>query len=284
MKTYDLHKHGIGKLQVEQKDMEPFFLRNQEKATKAHRHSFFQVLWFRTEGQHFIDYEVISHPANAIFLVHPHQIHYFCPDSANQGLIFHFNDSFITKHNTQVLSRFSISIFNQMGDGFLWIDDRQAAVLEGLAETIRVELGEKMENHSEIIFHQFLSFLYQIERIKKEQSPFDLDKNSDFGKVARFKEMIVNQIDQHKGIDDYAAQLNLTPKKLTQLTKQFTQRTPANLIQDLKILEAKRMLSNQHISVKEVAYALGYDQPTYFTKVFKKATSLPPKKFQQSLR
>ena len=44
------------------------------------------------------------------------------------------------------------------------------------------------------------------------------------------------------------------------------------------------MLSNQHISVKEVAYALGYDQPTYFTKVFKKATSLPPKKFQQSLR
>ncbi|WP_435264331.1 helix-turn-helix domain-containing protein [Tenacibaculum sp. nBUS_03] len=75
----------------------------------------------------------------------------------------------------------------------------------------------------------------------------------------------------------------MSSKKLTTLTKQHTGLTPANLIKDIKILEAKRMLSNQDVSIKEVAYSLGFDQPTYFTKYFKKETQLTPKEFQHSI-
>ena len=58
--------------------------------------------------------------------------------------------------------------------------------------------------------------------------------------------------------------------------------TPANIIKGCKLLEAKRMLSNQNISIKEVAYALGFDDPTYFTKYFKKGTTYTPKEFQKA--
>jgi AraC-like DNA-binding protein len=44
------------------------------------------------------------------------------------------------------------------------------------------------------------------------------------------------------------------------------------------------MLSNQNISIKEVAYSLGFNQPTYFTKFFKKDTKITPKQFQEQLR
>ena len=73
--------------------------------------------------------------------------------------------------------------------------------------------------------------------------------------------------------------IGLSSKKLTSLSKKYLKDTPADYIHKRKILEAKRLLSNSKLSVKEVAYSLGFDQPTYFTKYFKKYTDITPKEF-----
>ena len=65
--------------------------------------------------------------------------------------------------------------------------------------------------------------------------------------------------------------------------KQYLGDTPANIIQSVKILEAKRKLANKELSIQEIAFDLGFDQPTYFTKYFKKATGTTPKEFQSLL-
>ena len=282
MEKYDLHKDDVARLQFELKVLDEAFLAR-EHIYKAHRHSFFQVLWFKSSGNHFIDYEVISHPANTLFLIHPNQVHYFCPKSSNDGFLLHFNDSFIGKLSTQILARFSISIFNQMGGNFIHLDAQQVEAFGHSYRAIQTELEIQQDNYSEIVFHQFLGLLYQIERIKKAQSPFDLDTNSDFRTVVRFKELVQQHMAHLLSIEFYADELHVTPKKLTQLCKQFVHQTPGHLIKGMKILEAKRMISKHGISVKEVAFALGYDQHTYFTKLFKKETHLTPKQFQASL-
>jgi len=41
------------------------------------------------------------------------------------------------------------------------------------------------------------------------------------------------------------------------------------------------MLSNQQTTIKQIAYALGFEEASYFTKYFKKETGLKPKEFQQ---
>lgn len=283
MKKYDLHKNDFAKLQFEVKESAPYFLKYKEKATKPHRHSFFQILWFKESGRHYIDYKVNSHPKNSLFLINQNQVHYFCPESSNEGCLFHFNDSFIAKLKPEILARFSISIFNEIGDSHINLTEDQVEVVNRITNAIQGETEYKNENYSEIVFHQFLSLLYYIERIKKEQTQLDINANSDFTKIVQFKKLVMKNIDQSLSIDYYADQMNISTKKLTKLTKQFIHTTPGNLIKDMKILEAKRILSNQSISIKEVAYALGFDQPTYFTKFFKKETQLTPKKFQQSI-
>jgi AraC family transcriptional regulator, transcriptional activator of pobA len=65
--------------------------------------------------------------------------------------------------------------------------------------------------------------------------------------------------------------------------KQYLGDTPADVIQSMKILEAKRRLANKKFSIQEIAYDLGFDQPTYFTKYFKKAAGITPKEFQAQL-
>ncbi|WP_420322224.1 AraC family transcriptional regulator [Flagellimonas sp.] len=283
MKKYYLHKNDYTKLHFELKALAPYFQRNKEKASKPHRHSFFQILWFKNSGNHYIDYEVVKHPANTLFLINRNQVHYFCPDSNNEGYLFHFNDSFISNLSLELLSRFTISIFNEIGDPHIFLEEADAKIIECVSHDLLQELEKEKVNYKEIVIHQFISLLYHIERIKKNTVPFSVDTNSDFSKVVRFKQLIIENVDQNLGIQDYSDRLGMSSKNLTKLTKQHTSLTPANLIKELKILEAKRMLSSQNISVKEVAYSLGFDQPTYFTKFFKKEVSITPKQFQEQL-
>lgn len=283
MKIYDLHKNDFTKLHFELKQLAPYFQRNKDKASKPHRHSFYQILWFKNSGNHYIDYEVVKHPANTLFLIHKNQVHYFCKDSINEGYLIHFNAVFISNLSLELLSRFTISIFNEIGDAFISLNQTDSNLIEKVFDTLFIELNEEKENYAQIITHQFISLLYQIERLKKKSMPFKVDSNSDFSKIVMFKQTIVENLDQNIGIQEYSNRLGLSSKKLTALTKQYTTLTPANLIKEIKILEAKRMLSNQDISIKEVAYSLGFDQPTYFTKFFKKEVNITPKQFQEQL-
>ncbi len=283
MKKYDLHKDDFTKLHFELKALTPYFQRNKEKASKPHRHSFFQILWFKNSGNHYIDYEVVKHPANTLFLINRNQVHYFCPDSNNEGYLFHFNDSFISNLSLELLSRFSISIFNEIGDPHIFLGETDTKIIESMTCDLLQELEEEKTNYQQIAIHQFISLLYHIERIKKNSVSFNVDTNSDFSKVVKFKQLLIENVDQNLGIQDYSDRLGISSKHLTKLTKQHTSLTPANLIKELKILEAKRMLSSQNISIKEVAYSLGFDQPTYFTKFFKKEVSVTPKQFQERL-
>lgn len=283
MKKYDLHKNDFSKLHFELKHLAPYFLRNKAKASKPHRHSFFQLLWFKTSGNHYIDYEIIKHPPNTLFLISKNQVHYFCPESSNEGYLFHFNDSFVSNYSLDLLSRFTVSIFNEISEPYINLANNDSRIIENICKDVLLELEEKKENYSHIIMHQFLGLLYKIERIKNEQISFKTDANSDFYKIVKFKQEVIKDIDQQLSIEDFASRLGISTKKLTTLTKQYTSLTPGTLIKELKILEAKRILSHQDISIKEVAYSLGFDQPTYFTKFFKKETKLTPKQFQEQL-
>lgn len=284
LEKYDLHKNDFSKLHFEIKEISPYFFRNKEKASKPHRHSFFQLLWFKNEGCHYVDYEAINHKSNTLFLISKNQVHHFCNESNNQGYLFHFNESFISSFNLDLLSRFTVSVFNEISDPFVNVSDFDSENIDNVCKNILIEFEQQKENHVQIIRHLFLGFLYRVERMKKEQVPFGTHMNSDFSKIVEFKEEIVNNISDPLSIEDFADRLGLSVKKLTTLTKQYTHTTPGVLIKEMKLLEAKRMLSQHDVSIKEVAYYLGFDQPTYFTKFFKKETKLTPKQFQKEIR
>ena len=280
MEKYDLHKNDFSKLHFELQPMLPYYLKNKEKASKPHRHSFFQLLWFKNSGDHYVDYKIIRHPKNSLFTINQNQIHCFCPKSSNEGFLFHFNDSFIAKLSLEILARFSLHIFNEIDRSFLALSEKESIILKRQLKIISVELKTSKEPHSEVIMHQFLALLYKIEQIKKERFLLKSDLNADFISVVKFKQLIIDNIYQQMRISNYATALGITPKKLTLLAKRYLGTTPGALIKEMKILEAKRRLTEHQLSIKEIAHKVGFDQPTYFTKFFKKETGITPKQFQ----
>ena len=78
----------------------------------------------------------------------------------------------------------------------------------------------------------------------------------------------------------YAAQLGVTEKRLAQATAQVLGKLPKQVIAERLTLEAKRLLAHTPASSKEVGFALGFDEPTNFSKYFRRQTGLTPNQFR----
>ncbi|UUF12294.1 MULTISPECIES: helix-turn-helix domain-containing protein [Flavobacterium] len=280
---YDLHKNDFSKLHFEINDAKPYLLKNLDHASIPHRHSFYQVIWFKTPGRHYVDYEIIDHPENTIFFINTNQIHYFCPDSVNEGILFHFNDYFISQFNPEFLERFSLSVFNEIGKPYLELSETETERFSVFSKVIEEEIQANDIFMREEVYSVFTSLLFLIERLKSKETKIDFNLNSDFKLAYLFKKEVYKNKQSFSNIDFYSDLLHTNNKKLTSVVKQYLGNTPANIIISIKILEAKRRLANGKFSIQEIAYDLGFDQPTYFTKYFKKATGITPKEFQSSI-
>ncbi len=77
--------------------------------------------------------------------------------------------------------------------------------------------------------------------------------------------------------------MNMSPKYLSDLLRKETGQSTQDHIHKYIIEKAKNRLLNSNESASEIAYALGFEYPQYFSKVFKKKTTMSPNEFRQSL-
>ncbi|WP_143436500.1 helix-turn-helix domain-containing protein [Hymenobacter crusticola] len=99
-----------------------------------------------------------------------------------------------------------------------------------------------------------------------------------------FQQLLRQHYAQWKQPAQYAAALHLSVAHLNDTVKRQTGQSVSAHVQQRTILEAKRLLGFTPRSVKEIGYALGYDEPVYFGKLFKKVTGITPQQFRRQFR
>jgi len=283
IQQYHLHKDDHSKLHFEIKVILPHLKKHPNHVFKAHRHSFFQFIWFQKKGSHFVDYELIDHPANVLFLLNKNQVHYFCDHSENAGLLYHFDELFLHQGNDEYRQRIEFQLFSEIGKPYLVLDNPTTKLLEYTTKLLQKEIADKKYSYREMIFSQMQSIVLAVDRLKFYEDGAMNKIQANQALASQFKRLIEENMDQFLNLETYATQLGISTKKLSAISTEYFLDPPAKFISKRKVLEAKRLLSNIDISIKEVAYKLGFDQPTYFTKYFKKHTGLTPKAFIKQL-
>jgi AraC-like DNA-binding protein len=281
LKEYHLHKDDHSKLHFEIHDAKKYLFKYVEHATKPHRHSFYQIIWFQKSGSHYIDYEVVNHPENTVLFITKDQVHHFCKNSSNEGILFHFNEYFINTHELSMMERFLATIFNEVGVNNYELSEKDIQKFNVISSFIHDEITLKKNNYRDVIYHHFITLLLVIERLKSTSFQLAKPKTISLTLAIEFKKIVRKKIASILSIQEYAELLNTNTSTLNTACKTHLFNTPANLIKSHKILEAKRMLSNQQTTIKHIAYALGFEEAGYFTKYFKKETGMKPKEFQQ---
>jgi AraC-like DNA-binding protein len=86
---------------------------------------------------------------------------------------------------------------------------------------------------------------------------------------------------QPRSVSAYAAQLGVSVTYLNETVRQATGRTPAQLIRQMQALEAKRLLVQTEMSVVQIARGLGFADPAYFSRFFRREAGISPGEFRQ---
>ena len=102
--------------------------------------------------------------------------------------------------------------------------------------------------------------------------------------VRQFKSLIDENFVNSTQVTQYADMLYVTPGHLNDLIKTVTGKTAKQIIDERRILEAKRLLFWGEHSVKEIAGRLNFEDDAYFNRFFKKHTGNTPALFQKTIR
>jgi len=174
-------------------------------------------------------------------------------------------------------------LFNEFEKPYIQIPDQKINTFQALTNHLEEEFSQKQYHYKMQLYHYFQLLLLNIERIKAGQQP-KVEHDPHFELAVRFKRALEDHKKDFKNVAFFSELLGVSEKTLSNISKKYFKDTPSQVIHHSRVLEAQRLLSNSNLSIKEVAYQLGFDQPTYFTKYFKKYTKLTPKDFIQQVR
>ncbi|WP_196426702.1 helix-turn-helix domain-containing protein [Lysinibacillus cavernae] len=102
--------------------------------------------------------------------------------------------------------------------------------------------------------------------------------------IALIMEYIQENFTKNMTVIDIANHFNMERRKLTYLFEKRMGVSPNVYLTDLRVQKSKMLLSTSHLSVKEIAESVGYTDYFYFSRVFKKVTSLSPSEFRKHMK
>lgn len=149
-------------------------------------------------------------------------------------------------------------------------------------------LGDRVKQYAthqfgkEILTHEFHIFLFEIGALGQKYSQMTrLNFSRQERLVIKFNNLAQQQFRELRTVKKYADQLNVTPKYLTEVVKEYSGKNAGEIINDLVILEAKFLLRKSEFNISQIADILNFSDQSFFGKYFKRQTGISPKTFRE---
>ena len=235
-----------------------------------HLHGFYEIIWFQKgSGTHDVDFNQYAIAPGTIIFISPGQIH-----------------SFDTKHDQE---GYVLKICAELFDDFVslscvTVQDKDSAALEMLIGAMQEELKkEDSLGHREALHALVKLFVIMVRRSYAEINPSAPNPHKvSYKAFLNFRKLIEENYCRLHTVKDYASLLNVSSKTLTLYVNECSKYSPLELINNRIILEAKRLLRYSVLSVKEIAFRLGFEDPSYFAKFFKRLVKQSPADYRES--
>jgi AraC-like DNA-binding protein len=130
---------------------------------------------------------------------------------------------------------------------------------------------DKQLTDSEIILAYLNLLLSELNSAYFKNEPVNI-VNTNLSKFVEFKLMVETHLTQQPSINTIAEKLALTTNTLYRIVKEYSGTSPKDFFTNRLMMEAQRKLRYSNLSVKELAYELGFNDPDYFSRLFKKST------------
>ena len=266
-------------------DLEHFCANNRKIILKPYRTNFNQLFYFhKAKGIHTVDFEDITLADNSLLFAPKDTVHRFDDKAEVSGVLLLFTDNFFCSNSQDSILLRNCVLHSNITQSTLIHIPEQNTVFDNVFGQIYREFDNEKDSVQADILRNYIRLL--LLHFIREQISLPIFRNQsdnqDLELVRAFEYMLEQHYNSSPQVAYYCQSLNVTEKRLQTATRNILDQSPKEIIKDRIVLEAKRLLVYSSDSVKEISFRLGFDEPTNFTKFFKKSTGKSPMDFRSS--
>ena len=282
IKNYEF-KEGLH-MEFEVVSVSKLLRKNKEILSSPHRTEFYHVVWCQSGNPTFlVDFSPVKVEPQTILFLNKNTVQIFDSHESFEAKAVLFTDHFFAKTEADLKFLRSTILFNDLLGVSQIALDGSSAVFSTLFALMEGEVENSNDPfQSDILRNHLHSFLLLAERERRKQDFTEIKQSTELNYTILFKELVDARYKQNKQVSYYAAQMSVTEKRLNGATTKILGKTPKVLIDERVMLEAKRLLAHTRESIKEIAYELGFQEPTNFIKYFRKHNGNTPVEFRES--
>ena len=253
--------------------------------TVPHRPDFYQIIWIQ-EGKatYQVDFNLINLSRNSLLFIPKNGVNLFDKNDIYEGRIIAFTDNFFCKEQEDMNFLNTTILFHDLYEISHINSEPSNEIFSELFELMYKEYNSSNDKfHYDILRNYLHLFLLQSEREKRKQGFKEIKPGADLSYLMLFKEVLEKRFKKYRSINRYASELSIPVNRLNKASFQTIGKSPKQLIDERILLEAKRLLAHSTLSIKEIAFELGFDEPTNFIKYFRKHNHITPAEFRQKI-
>jgi len=241
-----------------------------QKLFQPHRLAFYHFV-FMDQGSatYKADLQDITISDGQLIFGLPNQIFTNAPRNKDEQ---HYNLAF-DENTLALLPRSYPFLVNPLNSNTIMFDSVAKQRIKVIFSTLFQLLhSSSKQKNAEIILAHLHTLLTELNSAYFEQSNQDSSFNPKLSKYIEFKLAVETHLGEQQEVHTIAEQLALASSSLYGIVKEFSGLSPKEWITNRLMLEAQRKLHYSTLSVKELAYELGFSDPDYFSRLFKKST------------
>ncbi|HEX8528738.1 MAG TPA: helix-turn-helix domain-containing protein [Cytophagales bacterium] len=165
---------------------------------------------------------------------------------------------------------------------FVHLDSARRGRLGQTLLDLEEEYG-RQDPQEELLRAYLKVLLLHYQRLIKEDAQAPVESGR-YARIIALRQDIEQYFKRHREAAFYAQRQAITPKQLNKISQLALGKTVTELVHERLLLEAKRMLHFTDRSAKEIAYELGFADPAYFFRFFKREARHTPEDFRRQVQ
>lgn len=278
-------KEGEEPIEFYQTTLQKLYKRKLDHSIEKPHRIGFNAIFIVTKGKgvHTVDFVPYSYRVGTVFFMAKDQVHNFKINPDCDGYILAFTDIFFNR----LIVNEELNILHEIFDYIYYpakmqLDDSIYSDVLTLTKVIEKEYTIKMDNLKELILRPLLqAMMLKLgrERLSQRLPLEDKDKSL----YMKFKQLSLEH-NYAVHVNDYAKMLDISSKTLTNMLNKYLGKSTKKYLDEHLILQIKRLLLDENLTIEKVSDKLCFDEPTNMVKFFKRHEGVSPSEFTKRHR
>ena len=255
------------------------------RITEPHSPGFYILIYVTDgNGHHTVDFKSYKVAPNTLIIVSKHQVQQFDSRLLLDGYMILITEEFLHQSLFDLDGGITRLLFEPITTQAYFLHNAYTLLphVERLIE--EYQDGNDIPDQSAILTRELGILLIKTDRMRRSQLSESDNKAETSLRLVAFRDLLQLHFRDHWTAQQYADELRFSKKTLGSLTRKYLNRTPKEIIDQRLLLEIKRLLAHTDLSIKEIGFQLGFDDPSNLNKFFRRMKGNTPTEFRRSIQ